>query len=189
MAEEEKTSLAGMWEQGDVAQLIVFHVGEEAFGIPIEEVREIIQIGQVTPIPDSPDFVKGIINVRGDIIPTIDLGTTFYLPKKEGVLPRHIVITRKEPNIFGLMVDEVSEVLRIPKKEIKPPPKLLTTIHEEYVTGVVTNKDQLIIILDLDAVLSEEEMLRLSAATRRHLQKPPRKPGAKIKKPPAEIPA
>jgi len=73
------------WEQADIAQLIVFRIGREAFGIPIDDVREIIQAGVITPIPDSPPFVKGLINVRGDIIPTIDLSVCFSLMQQRDV--------------------------------------------------------------------------------------------------------
>lgn len=180
----EAPKLTRIWEEKNIAQLVVFRVGPEIFAVPIEEIREIIQIGQITPIPDSPDFVKGIINVRGDIIPTIDLKVSFDLPFKEGLQSKHIMITRKEPNIFGLIVDEVSEVLRLPQTEIKPPPKLLTTIHEEYVSGVITVEKQLILLLDLTKVLSEEEIERLGVETRKHFGK--ETPKAKKKSPKKE---
>jgi purine-binding chemotaxis protein CheW len=169
-SDEIQERIAG-WEQANITQLIVFQIGKEAFGIQIDDVREIIRKGSITPIPDSPPFVKGLINVRGDIIPTIDLRVCFVLPddNDHGLRDQHIVVTRNQPSVYGLLVDEVTEVLRIPKTEIKKPPKLLTTIHEDYVGGVVTVQDQLTIVLDLKEILSDDEVLKMNESTRQHV--------------------
>jgi purine-binding chemotaxis protein CheW len=154
-------SRRGREDEVKVAQLIIFHLGDEEFAAKIAEVREIIKTGAITPIPDAPDFIKGIINVRGDIVVTIDPKTLFSLAEND-VACKHVVITEQEKNIFGLMVDEVTEVMRIPETEIKPPPELLTALREEYVRGVVTLENRLIILLDLSRVLSDDELQRLS---------------------------
>lgn len=154
-------------EETKTVQFIVFHVGDEEFGVPIEAIQEIVRMGQITPIPDSPEFVQGLINVRGEIVAVINLMARFFL-KGETNEPKHIVITRQEENLFGLMVDEVTEVLRIPKSEVKPPPKLIATVREEYVNGVITVENRLILLLDLPRVLSMEELERLSEITRQH---------------------
>ena len=154
-------------EEAALVQLIVFHAGDEEFAVPIGSVREIVRAGPVTPIPDSPDFIKGLINVRGEIVATVDLKNRFSL-SAEAVQPKHVLITQQEDNLFGLSVDEVTEVLRIPQAEIKPPHKLMTKIHEEYVSGVVTHQERLIILLDLAQVLSVEELAHLSEAAREH---------------------
>lgn len=155
-------------EEGKVVQLIVFNLGDEEFGADIAQVREIIRTGPITPIPDSPDFIKGVINVRGEIVVTIDLKARFFLPANKEVECKHIVIAEQEKNLFGLMVDEVAEVLRIPETDIKEPPELVTKIHKEYVSGVITLENRLIILLDLTKVLSEEELARLAEIQRRH---------------------
>ncbi len=152
--------------EAKIVQLIVFRLGDEEFGVEIGEVREIIRTGAVTPIPDSPEFIKGVINVRGEIVATIDLKTRFLLPTDEGAESRHTIITEQEKNVFGLMVDEVAEVLRIPETEVKAAPELVTKIHQEYVSGVVTMSNRLIILVDLAKVLSEEELTRLTEAQR-----------------------
>ena len=162
----------GREEEVKVVQLIVFHLGEEEFAAKIAEVREIIKTGVITPIPDAPEFIRGIINVRGDIVVTIDPKILFHLAEKE-VPCKHVVITEQDKNIFGLMVDEVTEVMRIPEAEIKPPPELLTAIHEDYVRGVVTLENRLIILLDLNRVLSDEELERLSEAQKVRHEVPP----------------
>jgi len=148
-------------QEGKVIQLIVFHLGDEEFGTDIDQVREIIRAGTVTPIPDSPDFIKGVTNVRGEIAVVIDLKKRFFLRAKE-TQERHIIMTEQEKNLFGLMVDEVSEVLRIPQEDIKTTPELVTRIDRIYISGVLTLENRLIIMLDLSKVLSEEELAKLS---------------------------
>ena len=156
-------------EEAQVIQLIVFNLGDEEYGADINQVREIIRTGTVTPVPDSPDFIKGVSNVRGEIPVIIDLKARFFLPPtKREVEDKHIIITEQEKNIFGLLVDEVTEVLRIPETEIKSAPELVTRIDREYVSGGITLENRLIILLDLSKVLSEEELARLTEFSQRH---------------------
>jgi len=163
---QEKKATAA--EEAEVIQLIVFNLGDEEYGADINQVREIIRTGTITPIPDSPDFIKGVSNVRGEIPVIIDLKARFFLPIKKDVANKHIVITEQEKNIFGLLVDEVTEVLRIPKIEIKSAPEIVTRIDREYVNGVITLENRLIILLDLTKVLSAEQLARLAELTQRH---------------------
>lgn len=156
-------------EEAEIIQLIVFDLGGEEYGADINQVREIIRTGTITPIPDSPDFIKGVSNIRGEIPVIIDLKSRFFLPPvKREVKDRHIVITEQEKNIFGLLVDEVTEVLRIPQTNIKSAPEMITQIDREYVSGVVTLENRLIILLDLSKVLSEKELARLTEFGQRH---------------------
>lgn len=145
-----------------VIQLIVFRAGNEEFGVKIDAVREIIKIDVITPIPESPDFIKGIINVRGEIVTAIDIKSRFDLNEPDTVEAKHIVVTKQGENLFGLIVDEVIEVLRIMKKDIKPTPSLLDKINEKYVSGIISHDNRLIILLDLDQVLSYKELVNLS---------------------------
>ena len=156
-------------EEAKIIQLIVFNLGDEEYCADINQVRDIIRTGTITPIPDSPDFIKGVSNVRGEIPVIIDLKSRFFLPPvKREVENKHIVITEQEKNIFGLLVDEVTEVLRISESEIKSVPELVTRIDREYVSGVITMENRLIILLDLSKVLSEEELARLTEMTQKH---------------------
>ena len=150
-----------------LVQLIVFTLSDEEFGAEIGQVREIIKTGTITPIPDSPAFIKGVTNVRGEIVAAIDLRARFVLSGEHDAPSKHIVLTQQGQNLFGLMVDEVTEVLRVPDTEIKPAPEVITRMHEEYVNGVVTLNNRLIILLDLPKVLSEEELTRMSEAQRK----------------------
>ena len=156
-------------EEAEVTQLIVFNLGDEEYGANINQIREIIRTGTITPIPDSPDFVKGVSNIRGEIPVIIDLKARFYLPHKEREIEdKHIVITEQENNVFGLLVDEVTEVLRIPETQIKPAPGLVVQIDREYVSGVITLDERLIIMLDLSKVLSYEELSHLTEFYQKH---------------------
>jgi purine-binding chemotaxis protein CheW len=143
-----------------ISQLVIFHIGTEEFGVPIGEIQEIIKMSNITPIPDAPEFIKGIINVRGDIVTVIDLKTRFSIHQKQSSI-KHIVITKQYENLFGLIVDEVTEVLRISKDEIKFPPTLSSKIKKDYFSGVIVFDNRLIILLDLAKILSEEEFSRL----------------------------
>jgi purine-binding chemotaxis protein CheW len=149
-------------EESKVIQLIVFNLGDEEYGANINQVREIIRTGNITPIPDSPDFIKGVSNVRGEIPVIIDLKERFFLPIKKDVDNKHIVMTERDKSVFGLLVDEVTEVLRIPQTDIKPAPEIVTRIDREYVNGVITLENRLIILLDLHKVLSPEELAKLT---------------------------
>lgn len=155
-------------EESKIVELIVFNLGDEEFAAEIEQVREIIRRGTITPIPDSPDFIKGVTNVRGEITVVIDLKERFFLTLKKEVESKHIVITEQEKNLYGLMVDEVSEVLRIPEKEIKSTPELVSRIDRAYMSGVITLENRLVILIDLVKVLSEEELAKLAEFAQKH---------------------
>jgi len=149
-------------EEDKIIQLIVFLLGDEEFGADITQVREIIRVGSVTPLPDSPDFIKGVTNVRGEIAVVIDLKNRFFLQTKKKIEEKHIIMTEHDNNLFGLVVDEVIEVLRIPETDIKTTPELVTRIKRIYISGVLMLENRLIIMLDLTKVLSKEELIKLS---------------------------
>lgn len=145
-------------EDVKIVQLIIFHVGNEEFGVPIGEVREIIKAGAVTPIPDAPNFIGGLINVRGDIVATIDLRARFSMSTADSTELKHTIIMRQGENLFGLMVNEVTEVLRVPETEIKNTPEGLVELNDDYVCGVLPINNRLIILLNLARVLSEHNL-------------------------------
>jgi len=149
-------------EEAKIIQLIVFNLGDEELGATIDQIREIIRVGSITPIPNSPDFIKGVANVRGEITVAVDLKERFFLHTKKETESKHMIITEQEGNLFGLMVDEVTEVLRIPETDIKPAPKLVTRKERVYINGVLTLENRLIVLLDLRKVLSEQELARLA---------------------------
>lgn len=154
-------------EAEKLIQLIVFRTGDEEFCVPIDEVLEIIKVGDITPIPDAPSFMKGIINVRGDIVAIIDLKSRFYL-QAGYVKSKHIIITKQENVLFGLMVDEVLEVLRVKKTDTTTAPSIILKMYEGYVNEIVVQENRLIILLDLPKILSQDDLVKLSAEARHH---------------------
>lgn len=154
-----------------LVQFVVFSLGDEEFGVDIEQVSEIVRIGKFAPIPDAPDFISGLTNVRGSIIAVIDLKRRFALREEKGAPGKHIIITREQKNLLGMLVDEVTEVLRVVQKEIKPVPGMTTVIHKKYMNGVITVGKRMIILLDLKSVLSEEELEKLAQIRSNHLGK------------------
>ena len=148
--------------QDTIVELIVFHMGDEEFAANIDQVREVITRGIITPIPDSPDFVEGITNVRGEITVALDLKGGLSLESPQVGEGKHLIITEQENSLFGLIVDEVTQVLRIPESQIRPTPEAVTRMKKVYVNGVITLDERLIILLDLSKVLSEESLARLA---------------------------
>ena len=145
-----------------IVELVVFTMGDEEFAANIDQVREVITKGTITPIPDSPKFVEGITNVRGEITVAIDLKGGLSLKSPKDIESKHVIITEQNNNLFGLIVDQVTEVLRIPKSQIKPAPEAVTKMERVKVSGVITLDDRLIILLDLSTVLSEESLAQLA---------------------------
>jgi len=160
-------------EERDTAQFVVFTLGNEEYGVGILDVREIVKTGTVTMIPNSPDFLKGVINLRSKIVGVIDLEKRFLLKREdEEHTGKHIVIAMIGDGTFGLLVDEVTDVLRLPKEDIKLPPETITKkIGIDYVTGIGTLQDKLIILLDLEKVLSEKELIQLAKTSAREYRR------------------
>lgn len=152
----------GAFSEEKLVQFVVFNLGDEEFGVDIEQVSEIVRIGKFASIPDSPEFIRGLTNVRGTIIAVIDLKKRFALREEKGVKGKHIIITREQKNLLGILVDEVTEVLRVAQQEIMPTPGMTTVIHKKYMSGVITVGERMIILLDLKSVLSEEELEKLA---------------------------
>jgi len=144
-------------------QLVIFSLLGEEFGVSIHDVREIISNTQITPVPQAPSFVEGVINLRGQIIPVVDLRKRFNLEENDHKEDVKVVIIEVEDNILGLIVDSVSEVLNIPSDSINPPPALVANgIGAEYIKGIGQYNDKMIILIDLQKVFSAEELKTIS---------------------------
>ena len=148
--------------QRKIVELVVFRMGSEEFAAEITQVREVITKGTITPIPESPEFIKGINNVRGEIAVAVDLRQGLSLDSASEAQAKHIIITEQQNNLFGLIVDEVTAVLRIPEDQIKPPPDVIAALDRVSVKGVISIGDRLIILLDLSKVLSEDSLGKLA---------------------------
>jgi purine-binding chemotaxis protein CheW len=154
---------ASQGKSEELVQLVSFNIGEEEFGVDILKVQEINRMLEVTRVPNAPEFVDGVINLRGKVIPIIDLRRRFGMDRREHDKNTRIVVVELTGKIVGFVVDAVREVLRIPRSVTEPPPPIVAGVEAEYITAVGKLEDRLLILLDLDKVLSNEETHQLAA--------------------------
>jgi purine-binding chemotaxis protein CheW len=148
----------------ELIQLVTFNLLGEEFGLRILDVREIIRMVNVTPVPHSPDFVEGVINLRGQILPVIDLRKRFNLEATELKEETRIIVVEINEHLLGLIVDGVNEVLRIPSDTITPAPQIVANgIGAEYIKGIAHFDDKMLILIDLYRVFSSDEIESLTA--------------------------
>ncbi|MCL4531629.1 MAG: chemotaxis protein CheW [Actinobacteria bacterium] len=145
-------------------QLVVFELANEVYGVDISRVQEIIRMTTITRLPRAPEFVEGVINLRGKVIPVVDLKKRFGLQEGERTKASRIVVVDVGDHTIGMVVDAVSEVLRVPSGAVEPPSPVVTTIESDYIRGIAKLEGRLIILLDLDKVLSWDEKRKLREA-------------------------
>jgi purine-binding chemotaxis protein CheW len=138
-------------------QYVVFELGRETYGLAIATVREIITMQTITQVPNAAEYVEGVINLRGRVIPVFNLHQKFNLQAKEISRFTRIVVVEAEGNTIGMIVDGVSEVLRISNAIVERPKSIMADVDTEYLAGVAKIEDRLVILLDLDKVLSRED--------------------------------
>ncbi|KGX88617.1 chemotaxis protein CheW [Pontibacillus marinus] len=146
---------------GQDEKIIVFQLKDEEFGVPVQQVGSIERMQHITRVPSTPDFVKGVINLRGVVTPIIDLRTRFDLHSKEHDESTRIIIVHYNDMEVGLIVDSANDVIDIPKEAIEPPPEVVGTVEAEYIQGVAKLERRLLILLDLQKVFSSEEVREL----------------------------
>jgi len=156
-----ETEIVNKNENDEILQLVSFKIGSEEFGVDILKVQEINRMLQITKVPNTPDFIEGVINLRGRVIPVIDLRVKLNMTKKEHDKQTRIIVVELEDKTVGFLVDEVSEVLRIPKSITEAPPELVANVNSEYITAVGKLEDRLIILLDLEKALTLQEKSEL----------------------------
>ncbi len=147
--------------EGELNQLISFIVGQEEYGLDILLVKEVIRIREITRLPKAPRFVKGIINLRGDVIPIIDLRDRFGLEHREYSQTTRVIVVDVEGKLVGMVVDAASQVVRIPGDQIDPPPPIVGGLSAEYIKGVGKLEERLVILLNIDRILSPQEKVEL----------------------------
>lgn len=157
----------GIVRQGDneLLQLVTFMVGAEEFAIPILSVQEINRMMEITRVPKSPAFIEGVINLRGKIIPVMDLRKRFNVEPSSDLSDSRIVVVEVAHRVIGFTVDRVNEVLRIDSGIIEPPPSMVSGVDSEYVQGVGKLDDRLLILLNLDRLFSDEDLKRVDRTT------------------------
>ena len=150
-------------DDSSLIQLVTFKIAEEEFGVDILKVQEIIRMMPITKVPNAPAFVEGVINLRGKVIPVIDMRKRFGMVATAHDSHTRIKVMDLQGQIVGFVVDAVCEVLRIKESTVEPPPAVVAGIGSEYMRGVGKLEDRLLILLDLDKLLSETEMDSLTA--------------------------
>lgn len=144
-------------ETSELLQLVSFKIGAEEFGIDILKVNEINRMMTLTKVPNAPSFVDGVVNLRGRVIPVINLRSKLALPRKEYDRNSRIIVVELEGRTIGFIVDEVSEVLRIPVSITEKPPEMVSGVNAAFITAIGKLEDRLLILLDLEKILAEDE--------------------------------
>jgi purine-binding chemotaxis protein CheW len=142
-------------------QLVGFRIGKETFGVPIGLVHEIVRVPEITAVPDAPDYVEGVINLRGKIVSIVDLRKRFGESQIEPSRKNRILVAEIEDKMVGLIVDAASEVIRLSDDEVEAPPSVVEDDEVKYVTGVGKLNGRLVILIDLNKVLRKGELRRL----------------------------
>lgn len=143
----------------EIIQLVSFELADEEYGIDVLMVREIIRMPDITKMPNSPDYVEGIINLRGTVVPIISLRKRFGLSERAVNRQSRILVMEVGDCLTGFVVDAVAEVIRISASEIQPPPVIVQgNTAQECMTGVINHAERLLIALDLNRMFSGEEM-------------------------------
>ncbi len=143
-------------------QIVGFRIGREDFGIPIERVHEIVRPMAITAVPDTPDHIEGVINLRGKIVPVVDLRKRFGEKQPAGNRKNRIVVAEINGRQVGLLVDTASEVLKLAPDAIEDPPQALGDEASSYVRGVAKFNGRLIILVDLERIMREGDLRRVS---------------------------
>lgn len=144
-------------------QLVIFELFNEHYGVDIVAVESIIKMQPITVVPHASAFVEGVTNLRGNVLPVIDLRKRFGMPGEAAGKNSRIVVVIIEGIKVGIIVDNVSEVLTIPEECIEPPPPLVTSVDTTFITGIAKVGDRLVILLDLARVLSVQEKASLAS--------------------------
>jgi purine-binding chemotaxis protein CheW len=146
----------------DTRQYLTFLLGEEVFALDVSHVREILEFTTVTKVPKTPDYMRGVINLRGSVVPVLDMRLKFGLMEIEKTVNTCIIVVEVscegETTIIGALVDSVQEVFELEQGQIEPPPKIGTQLKTDFVKGMGKKGDRFVIILDIDKMFSSEEL-------------------------------
>jgi len=144
-------------------QVVVLELANEHYGVDIAAIEGIIKMRAITRMPHAPSYVEGITNLRGTVVPVIDLRRRFGLEQQPVTQDTRIVVAYMEENKVGLIVDAVSQVMRVTDDAIQPPPSIATTVNSAFIKGIAKIDGQLVILLDLDKILNATEKESLAA--------------------------
>ena len=151
----------------DIMQLVTFKLGNEEYAVDILKVQEINRMKEITRVPKTPAYVEGVINLRGKVIPVVNLRSKFSLGERENDIQSRIMIMDIQGITMGLVVDAVSEVLRIPSNIVEPTPQMASNISTEYIKGIAKLEDRLIILLDMDMLVGKVDDTAMETVIKR----------------------
>lgn len=146
------------------SQVVSFQLANEIYGLDIMRVQEIILMGDITNIPEVPSYIRGLINLRGKVIPIVDLRKRFGLDACETTEYTRIIVVNAGETTLGVVVDAVSEVQRIKSGEIEPPPSGLVGMEQAYINGLVKMEKGIMILLNMENILSPQDQLAMSSS-------------------------
>jgi purine-binding chemotaxis protein CheW len=153
-----------MAEKDRQFQLVTFQLGDENYGIDIMDVKEIVGVQEIRSIPNAPSYVEGIFNLRGNIIPIINLHRRFHLRKiqmEEGDLENGFLIIDIQGMLIGIIIDKIARVVTIESSMVQPPPQMITGIGAEYIQGVIHQENAYLIILDIRRLFNPKELQKI----------------------------
>ena len=151
----------------EARQYLTFKMEEEIFALDVGKVREILDYTNITKVPRTPDFMKGVINLRGSVVPVVDMRLKFHMPAQERTVDTCIIVVEitveGEPTVLGALVDSVQEVFELEPSQVEPAPRIGTKLNTDFILGMGRRDERFVIILDIDRVFSSDE-LTLAAA-------------------------
>ncbi|GBC60898.1 chemotaxis protein CheW [Desulfonema ishimotonii] len=160
---EQKNDRVEEADSASASQYLTFKLGDEVFALDVAQVREVLDLIPITKVPGTPDFMRGVINVRGSVVPVMDLRFKFGLSDIKETLDTRIIVMEitleDEITVLGTLADSVDEVLDIEADQIEPPPRIGMRWKTEFIRGIGKRDDQFIIILDIDRVFSTDELM------------------------------
>ena len=162
MSEERILSANAADANDEVVQWVTFRLEGETYGINVMQVQEVLRYTEIAPVPGAPDYVLGIINLRGNVVTVIDTRTRFGLPPNEITDNTRIVIIEADKQVIGILVDSVAEVVYLRSSEIDSAPNIGTEESAKFIQGVSNHDDELLILVDLNKLLSDDEWDELS---------------------------
>lgn len=155
-------------------QYLTFKLGEEVFALEISKVREVLDFTTITKVPRTPDFMRGVINLRGNVVPVVDMRMKFGMSETETTVNTCIIIVEieldDETTVLGALADSVEEVIELGSEQVEPPPKMGTRLKTEFIKGMGKRDEHFIIILDIDRVFSSIELSLVQEAGEEQLQ-------------------
>jgi purine-binding chemotaxis protein CheW len=145
-------------ENDPILQWVTFQLGDETFGVNVMQVQEVLRVTEIAPVPGAPDYVLGIINLRGNVVTVLDTRKRFGMPPQDPGESSRILIIESADNVVGILVDSVSEVVYLRGSEIEPAPNVGNEESSRFIQGVCNRNEQLLILVDLNKLLTEDEL-------------------------------